>query len=125
MMGNGRPDGKYAFIDAEDGEEGIWTETGLCLPFSSDDLPVTNDLGHRIINWQLRLTPPPEDSPAFENFSREGLELAREVKAQLPDWTITYWDWHRYVEAQRLGITDESYYEYEIMLPEEEASSAP
>lgn len=108
---------KHAHIDAERGEEGMWTEKGFCLPFANDYLPITPELAGRVIDWQLRS----EDwSGLFEleSFSREGLALAKEVKAQLPDWRIIYWDHYKSHEARERGIKDSRYYEYEITLDE-------
>jgi hypothetical protein len=115
-MGDGSRDRKYAFIDADDGEEGVWTADGLCLPFASDILPISPDLARRIIDWQIKRCPTANDSRAVEDFCALGLRLAKEVKSQLPDWTITYGDWRRFFEAMRLGKDGYQHYEYEVTL---------
>jgi hypothetical protein len=126
MTDERRPDrAKHAYIDAERGEEGMWTAEGLLLPFASDSLPIASELAGRLMDWQYRYSQEPDETFDWADFSREGLALAREIKAQLPDWTIVYWDHHKSHIAREQGIEDKSYYEYEIVLSGSEVSITP
>lgn len=59
-----------------------------------DDLPVSADLRARLAAWEKWFDLHSLDNPDFDKaaFSSAGLALAREVKAQLPDWTVIYFD---------------------------------
>jgi hypothetical protein len=52
-------------------------------------------------------------------FSEQGLEIARDLKRELPDWTVVYFDEERNNESIWLGgPEDRSYFEYEIQSDE-------
>ena len=116
---------KWVYIDAEFDAQGIWTKGGSAC--SAHDVPVSEDVVQRILEWQRRYNyeaPPPFDREGYvwgsfdvEDFSRQGLDIARALKTQLPDWTVVYFDLHKLFEANQLGKgEDRSYYEYEIKL---------
>lgn len=83
-----------------------------------DDLPVTQELRQRLRDWEgvydlqdESTTSAPFDVAAF---SQTGRELAREVKRQLPDWTVVYFD--EEAAAQRSVDALRESFEYEIGL---------
>lgn len=102
--------------------DGIWDKEGCCC--SANDLPVPSELIERIREWQKRYdyeapTPADEDYVPFSfddrSFSVEGLLIAKEVKAALPDWKVIYFDEAKSNEVlSQGGKADRSYYEYEI-----------
>ena len=61
-----------------------------------EDLPVTQELRQCLRDWVevYDLQDEPTSSAPFDvaAFSRAGRDLAREVKRQLPDWTVVYYD---------------------------------
>ena len=83
-----------------------------------DDLPVTQELRQRLLDWEemydrqdLYAKSPSYDVAAF---SRTGRELAREVKRQLPDWTVVYFD--EEAAAEKPADAPKDPFEYEIRL---------
>lgn len=83
-----------------------------------EDFPVTVDLRQRLQAWedQYDSQNPGGPSPPLDmaTFSREGRELARRVKEQLPDWTVIYFD--EEASAMRGRDAPRSIFEYEIVL---------
>lgn len=90
------PDDKYLIIGG-DLTEAIWTSDGQ--PILLEDLPITDQLRTKLDEW-IRLTDdfeyylPKKDRAPFDlkGFTATGLTLAKELKAELPDWTILYCD---------------------------------
>ena len=78
--------------------DGLWRRDGLMM--SRADLPVSDALRERYVAWCRRYEgsqfymPVEERTAEFdvEAFAAEGLEIARAVKAELPDWTVVYYD---------------------------------
>ena len=75
------------------GSEGVWQMDGT--EGALDDLPVPRALRDRIDAWQASYDEHDdmdEDAPALDapRFAAEGLALARDLKAALPDWTVVY-----------------------------------
>lgn len=102
--------------------EGVWDIKGRGC--SAEELPISADLLARLRSWQAHYDewyPSPADEPGeyppFDDlaFSREGLEIAKAVKAELPDWTVVYFDEKRFDEVafERLE-RDRGYFEYEV-----------
>ena len=84
---------------------GIWHWEGYEM--DPDDLPVSADLKARLANWASRYLScidswregEPDDFSRIQEHDRllrinsdEGLAIAREIKAALPDWTVVYFD---------------------------------
>ena len=73
----------------------IATHQGLLL---IEELPVSEPLKNRIEDWHRRYNfddhRPPADRDPFdaESYAIEGLTIARDLKRELPHWTINYWD---------------------------------
>ncbi|BCI65835.1 hypothetical protein [Acetobacter aceti] len=89
-------DEKWVRIMGEYGCDGVWHRDGC--PAYADELPVSEGLRERLLAWAQRYDdcdfPPEENSPPFdmEAFARDGLKIARAIKAELPDWTVIYFD---------------------------------
>jgi uncharacterized protein YbcC (UPF0753/DUF2309 family) len=83
---------KWVRIMADHCADPLWGPDGTME--SLEDLPVTEDLRDRLDAWQQWYDVHSLDDPGFDTaaFSRTGRELAKGVKAQLPDWTIIYFD---------------------------------
>jgi hypothetical protein len=81
-----------------------------------EDLPVTPDLRQRLFDWEkiYDMQDIGAETPSYDvaEFSRTGLELAREVKRQLPDWTIIYFDEEAF--SGKLPNAPREVFEYEI-----------
>jgi hypothetical protein len=83
-----------------------------------DDLPVTPELRQRLRDWEEvfdRQDESPSSAP-FDAaaFSRTGRELAREVKRELPEWTVVYYD--EEAATKRPADAPRKTFEYEIGL---------
>lgn len=75
------------------GAEGVWNRAGTCVDL--EELPVDDALRRRIRDWQEVYDAHDDvDGPPLDvgPFAAEGLAIARAVKAQLPDWTVVYYD---------------------------------
>ena len=72
--------------------DGIWHREGHAL--DPTDLPVSDGIRLRLRAWQDMFESWPDTpAPAYtEAFCVEGLEIARAIKAELPDWTVIYHD---------------------------------
>ncbi|RFD18455.1 hypothetical protein DY926_16605 [Komagataeibacter melaceti] len=109
-------DEKWVRIMGEYDCEGVWHRDG-CLT-CADELPVSGRLRERLRAWAQRYNnfdfPPEENSPPFdmETFARDGLEIARAIKAELPDWTVIYFDESKADYKNR--SQPRSQYEYEV-----------
>ncbi len=79
--------------------DGVWHKDGCAG--DADGLPIPTTLIERIRRWQATYDILHDRSfdagkyraePGFIPFAAEGLEIARAVKAALPDWTVIYFD---------------------------------
>lgn len=114
-------DDKWVRIMCDYSADGVWAKNGGAAMLSS--LPVSPDLLGRIRRWQDWFeTSPIDDSgwPDIDAFCEEGEEIARVVKAALPDWTVVYFHEAKY-EAVWKGLSckerknvPRDRYEYEI-----------
>jgi hypothetical protein len=72
----------------------IWDKQGIGTP--TDWLPVAADLVQALEDWVYEYSnrsPFEQDSKFDERqHAAKGLELARQVKRQLPDWTVIFHD---------------------------------
>jgi hypothetical protein len=68
---------------------------------AAGDLPISETLLNRLSGWNDRYEDNchPSDYEDvcgmrfdFVAFAKEGLEIAKAVKRELPGWTVTYWD---------------------------------
>ena len=98
--------------------EGVWDIEGRGCTVEA--LPVPEPLRQQILTWQ-------DDFDALEDlifegetvdwsqFAQTGLEIAREVKKALPDWTVIYHDQIK-AQAQRGQPLCRDEFEYEVFL---------
>jgi hypothetical protein len=118
---NSLVDDKYLKVMCDFCAEGLWTKKGAISPYS---LPLSNDLRERIVawNWWYDLEYDSEEQTMdMDAFTVEGLEIARQVKRELPDWTIIYSDEaglnHAYKLEEETGQQKDSRkYIFEILL---------
>lgn len=113
---------KWVRIMADFCANGIWHQDGRMAAF--DDLPVAESLKERIRHWQERHDREncdhiDRDDPRWRpwdvaGFAAEGREIARALKAALPDWTVVYVDESRRDRSRDLQSRSEI--EYEILL---------
>lgn len=97
----------------------LWDEDGVMMEL--DDLPVSGSIKKMLRGWAewfehkdgggCAPTVSPDWDP--EAFSRFGLFLARQVKRELPGWTVVYFDESKLVRAPD-HIQERSEFEYEI-----------
>ena len=100
-------------ILADHSSTGAWAREGW--PIDLDELPISPAQAAQIAAWQLRYEAnrdwDGDHSFDVETSAREGLAIAREVKRELPRWTVIYFDEWAY-KQDRDGLRE--IYEYEI-----------
>lgn len=118
---------RWVRIMGDNGCDAVWDKDECAV--SVDDLPVANGLRREILDWQLEYSRLWDlyheveiaDWPAsnWHAFSVQGLQLAKAVKAQLPDWTVIFVDKEKYTECcvdYPKTPKPRSYYEFAIVL---------
>jgi hypothetical protein len=111
---------KWVRVMCDFSAEGLWRSDGASI--DSSEIPISQGLKDRLRAWQDNYEkncevylPPSEQKRHLDlkAFSDEGREIARAIKAELPDWTVVYFD-----EAKRPDIyspgQDRSVFEYKI-----------
>lgn len=104
-------DDKWVRVMADYCTDGVWQKDGAAA--SADELPISQPLRHRLRAWQSRYDG--DEPPQEPEFSADGLMIAKDIKTELPDWTIIYFD-----EAKSQGIPlwpvlkDRTRFEYEV-----------
>ena len=109
------PPEPWVRILAEHGWDGVWGRNSRLMWL--EDLPISAALAARFRRWtawfeqsdELVRRDPAFDFPAF---AAEGLAIARAVKAELPGWTVIYFDEDR-CRYDRSGQPREEF-EYEV-----------
>jgi hypothetical protein len=107
--------------------DGVWDIEGNSC--GTEELPISPALVERLRRWQAHYeaiedaieeeNQLPRESD-WTNFSAEGLAIARAVKAELPGWTVFYFDEARACVVPLDGKRRlRSTFEYEIMLDDE------
>lgn len=109
-------DDKYVKIMADYCSDAIWAKDG-CGELL-DELPISEGLKGLLARWQRKYDLECDDylpkserrTPEFDKkeFSLEGLKIAMDVKKELSDWTVVYFDEWRSHNSPALD------YEYEI-----------
>lgn len=84
--------------------DGVWNSRGEAC--DADDLPISAGLIARLRAWQALYDARTDDESAgaafdVEPFAAEGLAIARAIKAELPDWTVVYWDEAAWARGER------------------------
>jgi hypothetical protein len=75
---------------ADYGAAGVWDHDGA--PLNPARLPLSPKLRTRLARWCERFQQSFEAEIDLEAFAAEGRAIARAVKAELPDWSIVYFD---------------------------------
>ncbi|MCK8637267.1 hypothetical protein CO583_07000 [Parasaccharibacter sp. TMW2.1882] len=105
------PDDKCLVLGG-DLTEAVWTSNGQ--PILLEDLPITDQLRTRLDKW-IRLTDdfeyylPKKDRTPFDlkGFAATGLTIAKDLKGELPDWTILYCDEWLWQNRDDLFLADD------------------
>lgn len=79
---------KWVRVMCDFASEGVWSKDGAAC--SIEELPVSVGLRKLILEWQAEYEQ--ENGHVVERFSADGLAIAKAVKAELPDWTVIYFD---------------------------------
>jgi hypothetical protein len=75
---------------ADYGAAGVWDHDGA--PLHPDKLPFSPKLRARRARWCARFQKSFETEIDLDAFAAEGHAIARAVKAELPNWSIVYFD---------------------------------
>jgi hypothetical protein len=95
---------------ADYGSAGVWDHDGT--PLDPGKLPISPKLLARLARWTARFEKSFEGEIDLEAFAAEGRAIARAVKAELPGWSIVYFDEAEAARAKYQGAP--SAYEIEI-----------
>ena len=108
-MSNGkRP--RHLHLMADYGSAGVWDHDGNAL--DPTKLPLSDKLRIRLARWCARFEKSFEGEIDLDAFAAEGRAIARAVKAELPDWSIVYFDEAEAARAKYQGTP--STYDTEI-----------
>jgi hypothetical protein len=88
---------------ADYGTAGIWDHDGN--PLDPARLPLSPQLRARLTRWCALFERSFEAEIDLEAFAAEGRAIARAVKAELPDWSIVYFDEAEATRAQYRGTS--------------------
>ncbi len=97
---------------ADYGRAGVWNHDGA--PLNPDRLPLSPRLRERLARWCARFQTSFEHEIDLDAFAAEGRAIARAVKAELPDWSIVYFDEAAAARRNYRGVSGN--YETEISL---------
>lgn len=115
-------DDKWVRVMCDFEAEGLWRKDGAEV--AMDEIPISIEVKRRLAAWQdwferdyENYLPPSQRTKSFDfdAFSREGLEIAKAIKTELPEWTVVYFDEAR--SRAWVRTTDENArpFEYEIV----------
>jgi hypothetical protein len=96
---------------ADYGTAGVWDHDGA--PLDPARLPLSSKLRARLARWCARFQQSFETEIDLEAFAAEGRAIARAVKAELPTWSIVYFDEAAAARAKYQGAAAA----YEIEIP--------
>lgn len=113
---------KWVRVMADYSSDGLWHHDGTMM--ERDELPISAELQARHEQWchwyeksegpSSKHGSEPSKTFDYAGFSKEGKEIARAIKMELPDWTVIYFDEEAALSTV-LKIVREDY-EYEIKL---------
>jgi len=90
---------RWVRVMADYSSEGLWHKDGCAA--AAEDLPVSEALSARLRAWcdlyeesteYLPVDHPDRKPFDVAAFAAEGREIAKAIKAELPDWTVIYLD---------------------------------
>ena len=103
--------GQNLRLMADYGTAGVWDHDGA--PLDPARLPLSPKLRARLARWCVRFQRSFETEIDLEAFAAEGRAIARAVKAELPTWSIVYFDEAAAARARYQGAAAA----YEIEIP--------
>jgi len=104
---------KYLKIMCDYTAEGVWTRRGATSPYL---LPLSDELREKLVDWNGIFDIGLEESGlTWEQFNAMGLDLAKQVKKELPDWTIYFYDEMAYPGDEEAEKIDGQPWVYEII----------
>ena len=114
--------GKFIKLMADYSSTGLWCEYGTNL--GPHNLPVSKELHERIRLWCEEYEknddwlPIDERSGVFDLrlFAANGLEIAKAIKEELPDWTVIYFDEYELDRQYLNAHHNRDAYVYEVIL---------
>lgn len=113
---------KYVRVLADYCADPVWEADGCMMMMMIEELPVTEDLRQRLVEWNhVYERKCPSDGitwPEQAQHAAQGLELAKQVKQQLPDWTVVYSDSHKLAQLilSETDSDDRTLWENEVTL---------
>src|SRR3954471_5026269 len=81
---------RHLHLMADYGAAGVWDHDGT--PLDPARLPLSPRLRARLARWTVRFEKSFEDEIDLDTFAAEGRAIVRAVKAELPDWSVVYFD---------------------------------
>ena len=81
---------RHLHLMADYGTPGVWDHDGN--PLDPTKLPLSPKFRARLARWTARFEKSFEGEIDLDAFAAEGRAIARAVKAELPDWSIVYFD---------------------------------
>jgi hypothetical protein len=102
---------RHLHLMADYGTAGVWDHDGAAL--DPDRLPLSPKLRARLARWCDRFQKSFETEIDLDTFAAEGRAIARAIKAELPDWSIVYFDEAAAARAKYQGAPAA----YEIEIP--------
>jgi hypothetical protein len=96
---------------ADYGAAGVWDHDGA--PLDPGKLPISPKLRERLARWCARFQKSFEAEIDLDAFAAEGRAIARAVKAELPDWSVVYFDEAAAARAKYQGAPTD----FEIEIP--------
>lgn len=90
---------KWVRVMTDYSSDGLWAKDGCAV--DDQELPVSTELKQRLSVWcanyeksEFYLPPEERRNGQFDLIAhgKEGRDIARAIKAELPDWTVVYFD---------------------------------
>ena len=88
---------KWVSVMADYSSDGLWCQDGVMMDRA--DLPISSELAEKHAAWCQRFEASEfylseEERQSFDVavFAEDGLEIARAIKAELPEWSVFYFD---------------------------------
>ncbi len=96
---------------ADYGAAGVWDHDGA--PLDPGELPLSPKLRAQLARWCTRFQASLDREIDLDDFAAEGCAIASAVKAELPDWSVVYFDQAAAASAKYQGPPAT----YEIEIP--------
>ena len=93
---------KHLCLMADYGAAGVWDQVGK--PLDPAKLPLSAKLRERLARWCDRFQESFDAEIDLDSFAVESRAIARAIKAELPTWSIVYFDEAAAARAKYEGI---------------------